>query len=382
MNRIRPIFEYVSAVHKVPSHLEKGAIMIRSAAAILALAILPGFAASQQPAQTTARMHVVVKGETLWALAQRYYDDPFAWPRIYDANRAVIADPNLIQPDQEFRIPGLVQSDEPAVVGAVRVVSPPSAEPEPEVEPAQVGRARSRFFRDLTTEFGVRRLEDRPYLILSRASMWSAEWLGPEVVEDIESDGVIESFVGDEDVRTARPYTRVRIEFAEGFSPRVGDALQVYRPVRTVEGLGSILRPMGVLSVTRNDRVTSEGIVLQPFARIRLGDFVRAAPVFDLEPGQYPEVVSSRAEATILEFGEVQGINGLGLVAILDKGSENGVGTGDEYVLFAGDGSTEEVLGRLQVVATNPSTSSARIVGVEGSVFTTGLSVHLDRKMR
>ncbi len=358
--------------------------MIRSATAVLALAIFPGFAASQQPSQATARIHVVVKGETLWALAQRYYDDPFEWPRIYEANRAVIADPNLIEPDQEFRIPGVAQSDEPAVVGAVRVVSPPTAQLEPEAdpEPAVVGRPRSRFFRDLTAQLGIRKFEDRPYLILSRGSVWGAEWLGPKVVEDVEFDGVIESFIGDEDLRTVQPYMRVRIGFSEGFSPRVGDPLQVYRPVRTVEGLGSILRPTGVLSVTRNDQAATEGVVLQLFGRIRLGDFVRPAPAFDLQPGQYPEVVSSRAVATILEFGEVHAVNGLGLVAILDKGSENGVETGDEYVLFAGDGSTEEVLGRLQVVATEASTSSARIVGVEGSVFTTGLSVHLDRKMR
>lgn len=356
--------------------------MIRSAIAILALAILPGFAVAQQPAQATARMHVVVKGETLWALAERYYDDPFQWTRIYDANRAVIADPNLIEPDQEFRIPGLAPSQEPAVVGAVRVVHPPSAQPEPDAEPAVVGRPRSRFFRDMVSDLGIRALEDRPYLILARASTWSAEWLGPEVVEDIRYDGVVESFVGDEDLRTAQPYTRVRMKLEEGFSPRVGDALQIYRAVRTVEGLGSILRPMGVLSVTRNDGAGTEGVVLQPFGQILPGDFVRPAPVFDLEPGQYPEVVSTGAMATILAFGEVHAVNGLGLVAILDKGSENGVGTGDEYVLFAGDGSTEEVLGRLQVVATDASTSSARIVGVDGAVFTAGLSVHLDRKMR
>ena len=105
--------------HKVPSHLEKEAIMVRSAIAVLALSIFPGFAVAQQPAQTASRTHVVVTGNTLWALAQRYYQDPFQWPRIYEANRSQIGDSDLIYPDQEFVIPGIA-ADEPAIVGAWR----------------------------------------------------------------------------------------------------------------------------------------------------------------------------------------------------------------------------------------------------------------------
>ncbi len=55
--------------------------MVRSVAAILALVLLPGIAQAQQ-------RHQVVEGETLWALAQRYYNDVWRWPRIYEANRA------------------------------------------------------------------------------------------------------------------------------------------------------------------------------------------------------------------------------------------------------------------------------------------------------
>jgi LysM repeat protein len=59
--------------NKVPSHLEKEAIMVRSALTVLALANLTGFAAAQEPAESASRMHTVVAGETLWVLAQQYY---------------------------------------------------------------------------------------------------------------------------------------------------------------------------------------------------------------------------------------------------------------------------------------------------------------------
>ena len=373
--------------HKVPSHLEKEAIMVRSAIAVLALSIFPGFAVAQQPAQTASRTHVVVTGNTLWALAQRYYQDPFQWPRIYEANRSQIGDSDLIYPDQEFVIPGIA-ADEPAIVGGVEVVAArPQAPDAPpggaEAEEANSERdRRSVFYRDPMTSTGVRGVEEADYLFVSRASVWSAEWLGPENTDDVESDGEIESFIAQGELRTALTFTRVRLSLDDGFRVAVGDALQIFRPVRTVEGVGSIIRPTGVLSITRADREGTEGVVLQPFGRVLLGDLVRPAPDFDLEAGQYPDVVTNRTSATVVEFGGMHALYGLSDVAILDRGGEHGVEIGDEYVAFEGDGSTEEVVGRLRVVATESQTSSARIVSLQGPVFHTGIAVHLDSKMR
>lgn len=51
--------------------------------------------------------HIVKKGECLWWIAEYedIYSDPFMWPIIYDANKEIIKDPDLIYPDQAFRIP-------------------------------------------------------------------------------------------------------------------------------------------------------------------------------------------------------------------------------------------------------------------------------------
>ncbi len=51
--------------------------------------------------------HVVVKGECLWWIAEyrQVYNDPFQWPLIYHANRDQIKDPDLIYPDQNFKVP-------------------------------------------------------------------------------------------------------------------------------------------------------------------------------------------------------------------------------------------------------------------------------------
>ena len=49
--------------------------------------------------------HVVVSGDTLSALAGRYYGDTAGWGPIQQANQHIISNPDLIFPGQVFRIP-------------------------------------------------------------------------------------------------------------------------------------------------------------------------------------------------------------------------------------------------------------------------------------
>ena len=59
------------------------------------------------PAAAAAPMstYVVVKGDTLSKIAQRAYGDARQWRKIYEANKDMIKDPDLIYPGQSFRIP-------------------------------------------------------------------------------------------------------------------------------------------------------------------------------------------------------------------------------------------------------------------------------------
>ena len=49
--------------------------------------------------------YVVVSGDSLSKIAKREYGDANAWPKIFEANRALIKNPNLIHPGQELTIP-------------------------------------------------------------------------------------------------------------------------------------------------------------------------------------------------------------------------------------------------------------------------------------
>jgi len=50
-------------------------------------------------------VHIVIKGDTLWNIAGKYYKNPWLWEKIYTANKSTIKDPHWIFPEQEFVIP-------------------------------------------------------------------------------------------------------------------------------------------------------------------------------------------------------------------------------------------------------------------------------------
>jgi nucleoid-associated protein YgaU len=62
-----------------------------------------GVSAPPQPAPV--EYCVIQKGDSLSAIAKRYYGNAKDYPRIFDANREVIKNPDLIYPGQKIRIP-------------------------------------------------------------------------------------------------------------------------------------------------------------------------------------------------------------------------------------------------------------------------------------
>ncbi len=52
-----------------------------------------------------ATFYTVQKGDTLSAIAKAHYGNAGAYPRIFEANRPMLKDPDLIYPGQVLRIP-------------------------------------------------------------------------------------------------------------------------------------------------------------------------------------------------------------------------------------------------------------------------------------
>jgi nucleoid-associated protein YgaU len=53
----------------------------------------------------STQWHLVEKGDTLWKIAKHYYGDGSLYMQIFDSNRDILTDPNLIKVGQKLRIP-------------------------------------------------------------------------------------------------------------------------------------------------------------------------------------------------------------------------------------------------------------------------------------
>ncbi len=61
--------------------------------------------AAPAPPKTEETIYVVQKGDTLGALAQRFYGKASLYPKIFEANRDILDNPDLIKVGQKLRIP-------------------------------------------------------------------------------------------------------------------------------------------------------------------------------------------------------------------------------------------------------------------------------------
>jgi nucleoid-associated protein YgaU len=57
------------------------------------------------PALDATQWHVVAAGENLSKIAVKYYGDASLYTQIFEANKDVLKDPNLIRVGQKLRIP-------------------------------------------------------------------------------------------------------------------------------------------------------------------------------------------------------------------------------------------------------------------------------------
>lgn len=367
--------------------------MVRSAAAALAVLILPSFVSAQDPAQEPVGAHTVVKEDTLWDLAQRYYSNPFEWRVIWNANRDVVEDPNWIYPAEVLVIPGL-----PGEMPAEEPMEEPAQDPvEPQQEmvegvpadlvpfglrqarPVTEG-ARTVFYRDAEEErASMESSIDLDYTPVSSDGVYSAPWLiGLE--GDPENDGSISGFA-DRGSRSTSIRNYDQITIAMPAPARIGAYLQLFRVERTIEDVGQVVIPTGVAEVQTIGNGEVVAIVMRQYDRILSGDFVRPLMTFEERRGVYAEEVSGGSEAMVMGFAGGHVLTDIGHIAFLDLGSDDGVTIGDEFILF-GDAIPTAREGTLQVVGVTGTMASARVLSMRDDVFRQGVVVRLAKKMR
>ena len=102
--------DQVDATGKVMSRVEtpfqrEVVAKVASAAPAAAPAADTAPAASDVPAPVSQVTITVQPGFTLWGIARENYGDGLLYVRVYEANKDLIRDPDLIYPGQVFTVP-------------------------------------------------------------------------------------------------------------------------------------------------------------------------------------------------------------------------------------------------------------------------------------
>jgi nucleoid-associated protein YgaU len=95
--------EHPGSVASAPSAATTGGVAFGGSPQASAASAIPGPAPTGASA---ARTHTVQRGDTLSAIAKKYYGNANAYTKIFEANKNILKDPDHIYPGQVLTIPG------------------------------------------------------------------------------------------------------------------------------------------------------------------------------------------------------------------------------------------------------------------------------------
>jgi len=391
---------------------------LRPTAILILLLVMAPQLSAQEPPVAAERTHVVRAGETLSQIARIHFDAASAWTRIFEANRAILSDPDRITPGMELLIPGVAgapptRGATPQVVGVVLEVADPAVGP-PQTPPAfdtddrrdllrmrpfrpssapQPAHPRSVFYgmhhtvARPATRPGVMLLPREEVLAVPRSVFHSAAWLSLDG-EGSSALGRVTALEGADAARVARttlqPFDLVEVTLSEPGSVAIGDQLLAFHSTDRVRGFGRIMLPTGVLRVLRVDERGALARVETSFARFELGHSVTAMREFPLIPGVHPTPVDTELTAPIFAFAERKEIYLPGDQAFIELGRSDGVSVGDEFVGVAGEraGWEGSSVATFRVIRVGERVSTVRISGIETpTAVRRGLELALTRRM-
>ena len=366
--------------------------------ALVITAALPATAPAQQrpagglPDSAQGTIHVVEKGDTLWGLAERYMNNPWEWPDIYEANNKIIADPHWIYPGQRIWFP--VGGGSPIILSfaevwpesrmnvtqAAQQVEPPATEVEPETVPPEPVPPET----DPSLVTVMLQSIERTYQPLASVSAILAagyigdprEWSRAEIIggESGETNMSIYSQIfidiGERDVEVSDTYIVV-------------DQGSRVRHPEWGHRMGWKIKVKGVIRIVDVEARTSQGVMVSVFDAVHSGDRVIPAPEVDSRPWKEFIPVQGGRSGFVVARAQADGNMHPYDMLFIDGGSEEGVRVGALYVLKRPQTERgrlrfyEQELGRAVVIAVQEKTATLMMLSLTSSDIAAGEKVEL-----
>jgi hypothetical protein len=217
----------------------------------------------------------------------------------------------------------------------------------------------------------------------------STGWIDPTSGREPAHLGVIDDFQAGENLRSGRtavlPHDMIRVGIRSGPAPEVGEQLTTFRIRDRVDGVGLVAVPTGMIEVIGVEDSVFVAELSNEFDQVALGDYVIPADEFPLQRSDRPaELAAPGMDATVVAFQVPNQLNSRGTILFLDKGSVDGVKTGDVFELRmgGGDGWSGKVAGTVIVHRVRERTAAARVMQVNNPVFFRGTTVKMVARMQ
>jgi hypothetical protein len=309
------------------------------------------------------RVHIVVRGDTLWDVSESYLGTPWVWPSIWKDNQA-IQNPHVIRPGDHIWItPSEMRRVTPEEAAALLAGQPAALEPEAEIAAEPEAPA--------PPSFAAPEPEAQNTLIVS-----AREGVGLVTPEALEAAGSIVSAVSDKMMLSQTDGVFVGVP--EGDTQK-GDQYTIFRVQEKVfdpdsgRVLGHHVEILGWVEIETPHPETSLAVVRESFGEIEVGD--RLMP---REP--LPEEIAilgspGDVDGRISFFAQRRTVMGTADFVYLNRGALQGLEVGSPLEVyrqsFLAKETTrnervrvpEHVVAQLLVVKTDPNTSVAVVAG-------------------
>ena len=271
-----------------------------------------------------SQLYLVVKGDTLWDLGQRFLGNPFSWPQIWEQNKW-IKDPHWIYPGDPLVIPV-----------AKQVVAAPGMPVDAPAEVAELKPDRIKIHaKPLLEEFGFTFQDfiQMPFLAPKGAEAYFKEIHAFAITERQDQD---RKFLGDGEV--------VYLAGGADRGVKVGDRMVIMKvsarklmhPDPKIEKapLGDVIQQIGVLRVTTVNPAGSIAVIERSMDAVEVGSY--AAPF--VEPSNMTAqlrkditgpVPIQEPSGRVLFARDDHEHTATGEMIIIDQGTRNGVKVGD-----------------------------------------------------
>jgi hypothetical protein len=339
----------------------------------VAAAVEPHWSPYMAPASAdpTQQVYIIVRGDNLWNLAARFYSDPLLWPQIWDANR-YITDAHWIYPGDPLVIPASPEVAAQRMVGgedefgtepmpgdAVAGLGGEPVPPEEMVDPDGAG--------DLT---GFEYSAETPGALINPVDVYCA----PMIIPDLEPYKY--SISGAEEMEKVAQGTGDVLYLDSGSEDGIsaGDQFFVHhkdRKVRHPESrqvLGWAMRQTAELEVLCTTEHTATAMLTHNCAAVYVGDLLiprEELPIPVVDPtaplGRCEEPNGGKEGYLVYALDNQQALAEEN-IAVIDKGSDDGVSLGDFFSVFRFQMGERLMLGEAVVLRTERDTATVKII--------------------